>query len=246
MAGRFSPWLSIGNELTGDDSMKKMVALTLAATAIALAGCDMPDKLEKPNPAATWTSAPTVTGGETITLELSRDGSFKARSKGNLGEEVRSIEGRWSVGENWIEKSCWERIRKSDFDTLARREGNSRVSRASMSLRYWIAKGAELPIGAKVVSKRSTTLPDAAIKSGSSHPASLLPNANPPLPADAKGELWLVEEDAELIRTGRAASASGSLLQWPFAVLSECFGSPDKDAKLHLRFRSRNLAAATS
>lgn len=228
--------------------MTKMLALAVAATAIGLSGCDMPDKLEKPNPAATWMSVghPAVAAGETITLVISDNGTFRVGSKAGPGEAAGSVDGRWSVGEKWIEKSCWERIRKSDFDTLAGRSGNSRISRAPMSLRYWIAKGAELPNGAKVVSKRSTTFPGGAIESGGSHIAKMLPNANPPLPADAKGELWLVQEDAELIRTGRAASTSGSLLQWPFAVISECFGTPDKDAKVHLRFRSQNLARGTS
>jgi hypothetical protein len=228
--------------------MTRMLALAAIAAAVGLSGCDMPDKLEKPDPAGAWMSVghPALTAGETITLVISDDGSFRAGSRAGPGEEARSIDGRWSVGEKWIEKTCWERIGQSDFDALAGRAGNSRVSRASMSLRYWIAKGVELPNGAKIVSKRSTIFPNGAIESGGSHAAGLLPNANPPLPADAKGELWLVAEDAELIRTGRAASASGGLLQWPLAALSECFGSPDKDAEFHLRFRSQNLALKAS
>lgn len=228
--------------------MTKILALAMVATAIGLSGCDMPDKLEKPNPAATWTSVgrPALAAGETITLVISDNGTFRAGSKAGPGEEAGSIDGRWSVGEKWIEKSCWERIRKSDFDTLGGSTGNSRVSRAPMSLRYWIAKGADLPSGATVISKRSPIFPGGAIESGGSHLARMLPNVVPPVPADAKGELWLVQEKAELIRTGRAASATGSLLQWPFAVISECFGAPDKDAKAHLRFRSQNLARGTS
>lgn len=226
--------------------MRMIVALTIVASAVALSGCDLPDKLEKPNPAATWTGAPTVTSVESITLDLSSNGSFKARTKGSLGEESEPIEGRWSVGESWAEKACWERVKRSDFDALAGRGENSRVSRATVSLRYWIAKGADLPDGAKVVSKRSAANSSLLTDRRNSNSVRVLLSADPPPPANATGEIWLVEEDAELVRTGRAASASGRLLLWPIAIVSECLGSPDKDAKVHLRFRSRNLAAAAS
>ena len=235
--------------------MKKIVALTLVTAAMALAGCDMPDKLEKPNPVAewTWTGNPKLDNGGTISLNLGGYGNFNARST-PPGEEARSVEGRWTVGESWNEKACGDRISLSDEDRLTRtadgKVENHRVSRASIGLLYWVAKGAELPSGAKIVSKQNMT------DSGASNPFdaslrtvvanNLLPHSIPPLPDHAKGEFWLVEENAELVRTGRAAVASGSLVQYPFALLAECFGSPDKDAKVRLMFRSRNLTAAAS
>lgn len=228
--------------------MTKISALAVIATAIGLSGCDMPDKLGKPDPAATWMSvgglAPTA--GEAMTLVVGRDGTFTVARRSGPAGDVGSVAGRWTVGEDWMEKSCWERVTASEFDKLAGRTGNSRVSRAGMSLRYWTAKGAELPNGAKVVGTRSRTLAGGAIDSGTGHPAASLPTATPPLPADAEGDLWLVEEVAELVRVGRAASASGGLLQWPIAVISECFGAPDANPAVHLRFRSRNLTPRAS
>lgn len=101
--------------------MKKIVALTLVTAAMALAGCDMPDKLEKPNPVAewTWTGNPKLDNGGTISLNLGGDGNFKARST-PPGEEARSVEGRWTVGESWNEKACGDRISLSDEDRLTR------------------------------------------------------------------------------------------------------------------------------
>lgn len=229
--------------------MRKVLTVSALATSLVLTGCKMPDKLAAPDPVATWLGR--ADSIEISFLTFNRDGTFSAEVLTDRTKEPKKLSGRWTIGTTWQERPCWDRVnQKGDqFDELMRtstgkRVGNERVSRADITLRYWVPKGTDLPVGAKVIEKRFELPKDLSrggfggpnfTRTGSLYP--MFEEPRPPLPDGAVGAYWLVEEDAKLTRIARAASSSGRLLLWPVAVLSECLGAPDKSARMNLRFR---------
>lgn len=217
----------------------KILTLSALAAALFVTGCDMPDKLAAPDPAATWTrTAGLLERLKEASLTLKSDGTFTASVQTDPLEEPKTQTGRWNADKAWQESNCWDRV-------SFRQESYSRTSRASIGLTYWVAKGTDIPIGAKVIEKRHLSNDASRILHRDSRLNLLTAQIavrHPTPPAGAQGEHWLVQEEAELIRRTAEKRSSRHLLIWPIEVLGECFGTPDKNAMMTLRFRDRIYA----
>jgi hypothetical protein len=219
--------------------MMRIAFLPIVAVCIALAGCDASTKLSAPAPAGTWTLSDATSGRPSIrAITFEPGGTFVAETSVPDGE-ARKLSGRWSASAEWREPSCWDRAweRPSQIEELNEtRTGKAperlRTSRAAIRLQHWVAKGADVPAGARVVRKEVGSASGGL--SASQRMVAAASDFKPPMDGN---EHWLLEENAELIRTAVTGTKTANLVGQLFAVMTECLIGGETNARAELTFR---------
>lgn len=219
--------------------MKQLFSTLTLAACLASTGCDAPDELAPPDPVGTWVPelAPSDRPPTMQLIAFKADGTFVAEIRSTATSEALKLSGRWSAAATWREPSCWGRAweQPSQLEELERtltgeRPERKRLSRGVISLEYWVSRGAELPVGAKVARKYDPSAPPDPFSRLESmvslEQRPFLRDRRPP--NEAKGEQWLVEEVGELIRTSVTGHKSDRLSDQVLALASECLGAEEK------------------
>jgi hypothetical protein len=227
--------------------MKRALSILTLTACTTLSACDSPSKLAAPAPAGTWARqlAAAEPNASIREITLNADGTFVAEVSGIVGP-THKVSGQWHAAAAWREPSCWSRAleQPTELEALSRNETGKwpdrvRTSRAAISLQYWVPKGTDLPVGARVVGK------DTALRTGGgpglmdAYRRLAEPGQRPG--TQAGGEQWLVEESAELIRTAVTGVKTTRLPEQVIALITECLGGGEKNVNTRLVLRQRNF-----